>query len=145
MRAEFPIAVHLFMFREEQVLLLRRFNTGYEDGNYSVPAGHLNGGESVRQAMIREAREELGVGIQPGDLIFAGVFHRKSDDERVDFFLSTRLWRGAPQNREPDKCDQIKWFPVDALPENMVPYVRQALLNCRNGILFHEHGWRRNN
>ena len=141
MRAKFPVAVHLFIFRGEQVLLLRRFNTGYEDGNYSIPAGHLDGGEPVRAAMVREAREELGVEIAPRDLVFAGVFHRKSDDERVDFFLAARQWSGTPQNKEPDKCDQIKWFPVDALPENVIPYVRRALENYLAGISFDEFGW----
>ena len=129
MRAKFPVAVHLFILRGEHVLLSRRFNTGYEDGNYSVPAGHLDGGETVRLALIREVREELGVEIQPNDLTFAGVFHRKSDDERVDFFLSTRQWSGVPKNEETDKCDAIRWFPLNALPENMIPYVRHALVH----------------
>ncbi|MBL7164047.1 MAG: NUDIX hydrolase, partial [Anaerolineales bacterium] len=73
--------------------------------------------------------------------VFAGVFHRKSDDERVDFFLAARQWSGTPQNKEPDKCDQIKWFPVDALPENVIPYVRRALENYLAGISFDEFGW----
>ena len=54
MRARFPATVHLFFFRENQILLLRRFNTGFRDGEYSVPAGHLDGGETVMQAGIRE-------------------------------------------------------------------------------------------
>ncbi len=141
MCAIFPVAVHLFMLRADQVLLLRRYNTGYEDGNYSVPAGHLNGDETVRQAMIREACEELGVEIQSQNLIFAGVFHRKSDDERVDFFLSAHQWSGTPRNNELEKCDEVQWFPLDALPENMIPYVRRALENYLAGVVFDEFGW----
>lgn len=141
MRSKFPVAVHLFLLCDGQVLLLRRFNTGYEDGNFSVPAGHLDGNEAVRLAGVREAREELGVEIMPDDLEFSGVFHRQSDDERVDFFFSIRQWQGEPQNTEPDKCDLLVWADLDDLPENMIPYVRQALENFREGISFQEFGW----
>lgn len=141
MRSKFPVAVHLFLLRGKQILLLRRFNTGYEDGNYSVPAGHLDGGELVRSAALREAREELGISIDADDLEFAGVFHRKSNDERVDFFFVVRQWSGEPQNAEPDKCDQLLWSEMDALPENMIPYVRQAIENLKNGRRFQEFGW----
>jgi 8-oxo-dGTP pyrophosphatase MutT (NUDIX family) len=55
-RFEMPVAVHLFLIEENKILLLRRFNTGYEDGNYSLIAGHLDGNEDVKSAMIREVR-----------------------------------------------------------------------------------------
>ncbi len=51
-RTRFPSAVHLFLIRRGKVLL-RRFDTGYEDGKYRVVAGHLEGGETVRAAAIR--------------------------------------------------------------------------------------------
>lgn len=134
-------AVHLFLIRDGKVLLLRRFNTGYEDGNYSVVAGHLDGGEEVKAAMIREAREEVGIEIAPADLQVAGVMHRKSDDERIDFFLVAERWAGEIRNCEPHKCDQVTWFDLDALPENVIPYVRQALQNYRQGQWFDSFGW----
>ena len=65
MRNKLPVAVHLFFLRDKQILLLHRFNTGYEDGNYSVVAGHVDAGESVMQAAIREAREEVGIILDP--------------------------------------------------------------------------------
>jgi 8-oxo-dGTP diphosphatase len=141
MRSKFPVTVHLFFLRMEQVLLLRRFNTGYEDGNYSVPAGHLDGGESVRMAAVREAREELALRIEPDALEFVGVMHRKSNDERIDFFFIVRGWQGEPQNAEPDKCDQLLWAEMDALPKNTIPYVRRALESLKQGEKFMEFGW----
>ena len=87
MHARFPVAVHIFLLRENHVLLLRRANTGYEDGNYSVVAGHLDGGERVMQAAIRETYEEVGVRLCPTDLTVVGVMHRLSNDERIDVFL----------------------------------------------------------
>ena len=121
--------------------MLRRYNTGYEDGNYSVVAGHLDGGETIKRAAIREAKEEVGIEIQSEDLRIVGVMHRRSNDERVDFFLATHKWSGEPRNQEPGKCDQIAWFSVDQIPRNTIPYVRRALENYRNGIWFDEYGW----
>ena len=141
LRSRFPVAVHLFFFRADRVLLLRRFNTGWEDGNYSVPAGHVDAGETVTQAAIREAHEEIGVRLEPQDVEVVHVMNRKSEDERIDFFLLVRHWAGEIANREPDKCDDLAWYPVASLPGNMIPYVRQALLNYQNGMLFSEFGW----
>jgi len=134
-------AVHLFLIQNDQVLLLRRRNTGYEDGNYSVVAGHLEGGEEVKAAAVREAREEAGIEIEAGDLEIVGVMHRLSDDERVDFFVRATVWSGQVSNMEPDRCDDLAMFDMDALPANVVPYVRQALENYRNGIWFDSFGW----
>jgi 8-oxo-dGTP diphosphatase len=86
MRSRFPVAVHLFFFRDDRVLLLRRFNTGWEDGKYSVPAGHVDVGESVTEATIREAREEVGITLKPEDIEVIHVMHRKAEEERIDFF-----------------------------------------------------------
>jgi len=147
MRSKFPVTVHLLFFRENQILLLRRFNTGFEDGNYSVPAGHLDGGETVRMAAQREALEEIGVHIELEDIAFASVMHRKSDDtpagtgEHVDFFVHVKRWQGEPFNAEPAKCDELHWYDLEALPENTIPYVQQAIQNFRDEIVFEEFGW----
>lgn len=133
--------MHLFLVRNGQVLLLRRSNTGYEDGNYSVVAGHLNGDEEVKAATIREAVEETGIEVASQDLEVVGVMHRRSDDERIDFFLVARSWSGRITNREPNKCDRLAWFDLDELPENVIPYVRRALENYRHGRWFDSFGW----
>lgn len=141
MRVKFPVAVHIFLIQNGKILLLRRYNTGYEDGRYSVVAGHIDGGETIRQASRREAEEEVGIKINPQDLRVVEIMHRKSEDERVDFFLEAKNWSGELQNREPEKCDQLAWFPLDELPENTIPYIRRALCNYRQGIWFEEYGW----
>jgi mutator protein MutT len=140
-RARFPLTVHLLFFRQDEILLSRRLNTGYRDGEYSVPAGHLEGGETVIAAAVREAQEELGIHLQPDDVIFCGVMHRLEDEERVDFFVRVRRWDAEPFNNEPDKCDDLRWAGLTALPANTVPYVRQALQNYLRGQPFSEFGW----
>ena len=136
--------VHIFLTNnEDEILLLRRFNTGYEDGKYSVIAGHIDGNEEVTTAAIREAKEEAGIEIRPSDIEVVGVMHRKGTDERVDFFLAASRWNGSIANAEPDKCDDLSWHSVYALPVNMVAYVRRALENYRKGKFFDSFGWKR--
>ena len=141
MHAKFPVTVHMFFFRGEKVLLIRRYRTGYMDGHYSVPAGHLDGNEPVRLAAVREAFEEIGVRIDPQNIAFAEVFHRQEGDERVDFFVHVREWSGEPVNAEPQKCDELRWTDINDLPEKTIPYVRRAIENFRAGVLFEEFGW----
>jgi len=123
------------------VLLLRRYNTGYEDGNYSVVAGHLDGGEEVKMAMIREAKEEIGIDLDYEDVTINQVMHRLADDERIDFFLSATKWTGEIENKEPHKCDELSWHSLDALPENVIPYIRHALMNHQVGCQFDSFGF----
>ena len=136
-----PIAVHLLLVREGQVLLLRRHNTGYEDGNYSVVAGHVEGGEELKSAMAREAREEAGIEVLPSDLEVVGVMHVKTDKEYISFFLRASVWAGEVTNMEPDKCDDLRWSGIDDLPGNTIPYVRHAIENYRKGVWFSSFGW----
>jgi 8-oxo-dGTP diphosphatase len=140
-RFKAAVAVHLFLVRGNQILLLRRQNTGYQDGNYSVVAGHLDGGEQVRAAAIREAREEAGIVITPADLSIVGVMHRTDMDERIDFFVTADKWSGEIVNAEPEKCSELAWYDLNGLPENVIPYVRQALQNYRDGVWFDSVGW----
>jgi 8-oxo-dGTP diphosphatase len=127
--------------RGQQVLLLRRACTGYADGNYSVIAGHLDGGETVIAAIAREAHEEVGITVAPGDLAVVGVMHCWEGDEYVHFFLTAATWQGAIINAEPNKCDDLTWHDLDNLPPNVIPYVRQALDNYRRGVWFDSFGW----
>jgi 8-oxo-dGTP diphosphatase len=141
MRARFPVTVHLLFFRDDQILLIRRFNTGYRDGEYSVPAGHLDGNETVMAAAAREAGEEIGVQIEVSEIAFSSVMHRNEGDERVDFFVHVHKWRGEPVNAEIDKCDELLWKDVNDLPMNTIPYVRQAIQNHLNRVKFDEFSW----
>ena len=135
-------AVYLILVRDENVLLARRFNTGWNDGKYSLIAGHLDGGESVTMAIIREAKEESDIELSSEDLQVVHTMHRNSEDrEYVDFYLVAKKWKGEPKIMETDKCDELAWFPFNDLPTNIIPCVRDALLAYRKGVTFSEWGW----
>jgi 8-oxo-dGTP pyrophosphatase MutT (NUDIX family) len=119
---------------------MRRAGTGFFDGLFSLSGGHVEDGESLAQAACRELLEETGVPLAPEALRPIGVVHRRSDSNRIDFFLSASAWCGEPRIVEPDKCDALGWFALDALPEDLVPYVRQALA-AGDGPWLLELGW----
>ncbi len=134
-------AVHLFLIKDDQILLSRRFQTGWEDGNYSVPAGHVDRNETATNAMAREVEEEVCIKINPEDLKMVHVMHRKSTEERIDFFLLATKWSGDIRIGEPEKCDELKWFPTNNLPSNTIPYLKKAIENYQNKIFYSEFGW----
>jgi len=140
-RARFPSAVHIIMLRAELILLLRRKNTGYMDGHFGLPAGHLEGNETVKQAAMREVREEVGVELNPAELLISHVMHRMSDQERIDWFLTARGWSGAVANAEPAYCEEIKWFSLRELPPDIIPYVSAGIHHTLSGVTFSEFGF----
>ena len=134
------VAVHLILEHNNEFLLLRRYNTGYEDGNYSVIAGHLNGKETIKEAMIREALEEANITIDDKHLKIVGVMHRKDGDESIDYYLYTNKFSGNVRIMEPNKCDDLAFYKLDNLPDNIIPYIKTALYNYKNNIIFSEYG-----
>lgn len=140
-RYKFISAVYLILRKEDEILLLKRANTGYEDGNYSLVAGHIDGNETIKQAMIREAKEEAGITINEEDLEIVAFLHRKTEPERFDFFLKCEKWSGNIQNKEPDKCSELTWYDINDLPSNMVSCVKKAIENYKENIMFDNFGW----
>lgn len=132
-------SVYLILIKDNRILLSRRYNTGYFDGHYSVLAGHLNGNETLKQAMWRETKEEIGVSLDILDLKLVHVMNRVvSDNERVDFFFRSRKWQGEPKIMEPDKCNDLNWFEFNNLPQNIIPYIKQAIDSVSNNIIYSE-------
>lgn len=135
-RFKLRVAVYIFIIKENKILLGRRFNTGWQDGSYGLPSGHLEDGESLTDAVLRETKEETGIEAKAEDVKFAHVMHRKSI--YIDFFFLAKQWSGEPQILEKDKCDDLQWFNLDELPENIVPSVKFAIENYQKGIEFSE-------
>lgn len=140
MRNGIPVGVHVLVERAGCVLLMRRAGTGFFDGLYSLPGGHVEAGESLQEAAVREMREETGLIVPAGGLVPEGVVHRLSDTNRVDFFFRAQSWGGEPVICEPDKCDALGWFARDALPDDTVLYIR-AMMARPSGTWLMELGW----
>lgn len=133
-------AAYVVLRRDDEVLLSRRFQTGWRDGWWSLPAGHVEGGESCVDAIVREAEEEIGVGLRAAELVPLCTVHRTGGntdpiDERVDFFFAADTWSGEPTIREPDRCSDLGWYALKDLPEPVVDPVDKVLAGLQSGRL----------
>lgn len=136
-----PTGVHVALRRGREVLLMRRQSTGFFDGLFSLPGGHVEPGERVVDAACRELQEEVGVTVDGPKLRWQGVVHRLSDTNRIDFFYEALDWSGIPAILEPRKCDGLIWCDVRELPEGIVPYVKTVLLAPEPEPWLMELGW----
>ncbi|OGJ22435.1 MAG: hypothetical protein A3J60_00370 [Candidatus Pacebacteria bacterium RIFCSPHIGHO2_02_FULL_46_9] len=136
------VAVHLILEQAGTVLLQLRKNTGYEDGLYSLPGGHVEKNETAIAALQREMREELGIVFELSDVNFAHVMHRKGNDhERIDFFFRVKTWQGEITNGEPEKCGGFVWATSKTVPGRLVGYITSVLEQIEAGKLYSQFGW----
>jgi 8-oxo-dGTP diphosphatase len=134
-------AVYIILEKGGKILFGKRINTGYQDGNYQFPAGHVEEGELPTHAIIREAKEEVNVDLSPADLQLIHVSFRPKHDQtgdRVEFFFKAKTWGGELKNMEPEKCEDLKWIKIDELPENTVFHVKKAMESIQKGEFFNE-------
>jgi len=133
-------ASYVFLLRDGaaglEVLLQLRTNTGYMDDHWAAAAaGHVERGETAVDAAHRETREEIGVEVH--DLAFLTAMQRTRHDlpidERIDFFFTARSWTGEPRILETEKAADLRWWPLDALPDPVVPHERAVLDGLRTG------------
>lgn len=137
------LSIFLFLIKGRKIVVLKRGNTGWLDGFYSVPAGALDGNETLSEAVCREAKEEVAVSVNPKDVKLVHTMHCLTEgSEWIGAFFVTKKWKGKPKLNEPEKHEEVKWNSIDSLPEDMIPYVKQALESYSNGIAYSEYGWK---
>lgn len=144
--AVFPIFIRTVDGRRE-VLLAKRQNTGYMDGKWDFAgSGHVDEGETATEALIREAKEELGITIKQQAVRFAYLLHRLGKQGRrtyydISFFVEE--YSGQPYIAEPEKCSGLEWFDTEQLPEEMIPIRKELLEACLKGERYGETVWER--
>lgn len=134
-------AVYLILQKDHQICLSLRQNTGFMDNFYSLIAGHVDGKETATTALLREALEEAN--IIPINPKLICTMHRNNPDgfEYLDLFFIANKWEGELKNNEPSKCGELKWFNLENLPENTIPYVADVLKSIQDGHTYYEYGW----
>lgn len=133
--------VSLMLFKEDgqDILLQKRKNTGYMDGMYdSCCSGHVEENESLKDALIREAKEEIAITIKKEDIELISVLDA-SNENYLNFFFKVKYYEGIPQIMEPGKCDELKWFNINEIPKNTIIKVRDVLELVLNNKIYKEY------
>ena len=125
------VSVVSIIEKDGKYLFLKRSNTGKGDGFYMLPGGHVDAGESVLHAAVRELKEELGIDVKESDLEFKLVEPIKS---YITFFFRVKKFDGALQNMEPEKHEEMVYLPIDA--KGIHPFSRRELELIKNGVSF---------
>jgi len=133
------VASYLILKNKDKVLLSLRGNTGYKDGYWGLVSGHVEKGESAKQAIIREAHEEAGLILDPKNLKFITIMHRKSERENIDIFFEADKWQGEIINKEPYKIKKLEFFHINALPSNLIDYIHKVFIEEK---YYFEIGWK---
>jgi 8-oxo-dGTP diphosphatase len=138
-------AVYGILRDQDRLLLIRRAGTSFRNGQLSLPAGHLDGGEDAISGLVRELREELGIEADPRSCKLALLMHSAPEDaadrEYLHMFFFVDAWQGEPFIAEPDKCSELRWTDGSALPDDLVDYVAEALTSIARGEPLALHGW----
>ncbi len=131
-KAIFKSAVHLILTDGNKILVQKRAKNGSKlwPGYYALPAGHVDEGENQYEALVREAREELGIELDPKDIIKEYTVLRRNffdiDGKRlepyIDYYFEMEKYNGTPSIMEKDKCEELKWVDINNLPEPFINY-----------------------
>lgn len=138
-RFKIAICVDLMISRDlgqgKEILLMKRKNTGFNDGEYELPGGHLEANEDLFEAMIREAKEELMLNINRKSLKIATLMHHYTGN-RLNVIFKLDGKNLNPQIGEPNKCESLDWFNIQQLPNNITSKMRAIINNVAAGTLY---------
>ncbi|MFZ3491831.1 NUDIX domain-containing protein, partial [Streptomyces sp. 5.8] len=141
------IGVHLHLVNEEgRVLLgLRHPGVRYAGNTWHYLAGKCER-ESALSCLVREAREEAGLVIDPADVELRHVVHvidTPGGQPLMQLVFQARRWEGIPEVREIDKCLAWQWWDPADLPKQIIPYTRAAIEGIAAGRAYTDMGWER--
>lgn len=139
-RYKSKLIVDLLLQRENingkiEILLSLRQNTKHHDGEYDLPGGHVEANEDIFEAMIREAKEEIGIDIQREDLSIIHIYHNFQKNS-LKFVFKVSTYKNEVKNCEENVCKELRWFDINNLPNNIIPGIRIEIENIKNNILF---------
>lgn len=138
-REEFLSAIYMIIKNEKgEILFQRRCGSKLWPDFLGLPAGHVDKGEDVYQALVREAREELNIDINSKDIEDTFVVNRVNKNLKpyYDVYFVIKNYKGIIKINEPNKCQELKWVLLDNMPEDVIEFEKIVLDNYEKGIKF---------
>jgi len=122
------VGVKVFLFKDEKILIGKRKNS-FGEGLYSLPGGHLEGGEEFLDACKREVLEETGIKIDEiGEFCSINDIQEGDDKHYVILYFIAQWKQGQePKNMEPEKCEGWEWHDAFNLPEPLYPALKKVI------------------
>lgn len=127
-------AVFVVLEQNDRIFMLRRKNTGWADGMWTLPSGHIDPGQTAIEAIQVEAREEAKVEIEADDLEF--IHSHYVFDAYANYYFKATKWKGEPSLGEPHLASEVRWFAYNEIPKDTIKHVRQMLADVAKGKHF---------
>ena len=138
-KEKFLSSIYLIIKNENgEILLQRRQGTKLWPGFLALPAGHIDEGENAYEAVVREAKEELGIDISINNIVDTFVVNRRNKSlmPYFDIYFEINGYIGDIKIIEPEKCRELVWADINNLPLDMIDFEIEAIKNNMEGIKF---------
>lgn len=104
------ITVCAFLHQGGKLFIAKRADTKkFLPGKYELPGGHIEFGETLIEGLRREFREEFGVEVEIGDVIYAFTYMNGQDQVVEIDFLAELQEPKAPITLHPEDHSEYKW------------------------------------
>lgn len=137
MGKKISIKARLLLHDKNRILLIKQ--TPENGGKFTMIGGRIEESEFARTTLVREAKEEMDIMIDPKNLQLGHVLHKKdSQNTRIILYFKSLIWEGIPRNLEPEKFELVDWYNFENLPKGLSKTALYILKRYRNGHLYSE-------
>lgn len=133
------VGVGVLILNDKKEVLLGLRTASHGTGEWSFPGGHLEFGETVFETAKREVKEETDLDVSEFELVSVSDEMRyiKTDNKHyLNLGVIGKYQGGESQVMEPEKCQEWKWFSLNALPDNLFEATAYTLRNFKDKKIY---------